>query len=171
MPLNDPSRFPWIGVPDGFTIRIKMQSVEKSRVPILISPYPSHSLIFVDRVVRYWRKRKYKCDPRQLTLLVYCVDLSAEAEGYCVVKLYLKKHSLSILRWIRLVSTLTWKAVDVILHNVVLSRFGYQAKAFVVIAYLAIVQIRNFYAGAWTFALSFLDFVDILRSYRILRNS
>src|SRR5436309_2800271 len=111
-----------------------MQSVEKSCVPILISPYPSHSLVLVDRVVRYWWKRKYKCDPRQLPLLVYGVDLSAEAEGYCVVKLYLKKHSLSILRWIGLVSTLTWKAVDVIPHDVVPTRFGYQVRAFVVVA-------------------------------------
>ncbi len=96
---------------------------------------------------RYRGKPKYKCNSCQVTLLVHRVDLTAKAKRNRIVKLNLQKHRIPTLRRISLVSALTRSAIDVIIQDVISGRFSYKVGTFVVIPYLAVVQVRYFNAS------------------------
>lgn len=110
-----------------------MQSIEKSRVAILVSSYPALRPILVDRVVRYRWKLKNKCDSCQITFFVHGIDLSTETEGNGIVKLNLKKHRLSTLGRISLISALSRSTINVILQDVISGRLSYKVGTCIVI--------------------------------------
>lgn len=62
-----------------------MQSVEKSRIAILISPYPSLAHIFVLGMVRNRRKAEGKSNVIQLALLIEGIFASTKTEGHRVI--------------------------------------------------------------------------------------